>query len=131
MCQRTPNFEYTQHISGNVFRTTPNETPRKYKYTQSPKAAVPKNWRWKKTKNCDWAHNHDASMSSTNTGSASGLVHLRLVAQLSVEQKSAIMSYLDSGLSIETIRFKFRAKFVGYELRARTAKVIKMQVQCH
>jgi len=83
--------------------------------------------RWKVSESRDWTHNHDLSMLSQNSASASGLVHLRLYAQLTVEMKAAIIGYLDAGLSIKTIRFKFRAKFLGFELRARTAKVVKVQ----
>lgn len=84
------------------------------------------NGRWK-TCNCNWTHNHDASMLSTLTASATGLIHLRSVEDLTVQHKTYIISCLDMGISIKSIRFKFRGHFPGYELRARCAKVVKTQ----
>jgi hypothetical protein len=73
-----------------------------------------------------WNHDHDLSLlSSTARPAPSGLVHLKLVAQLSVEHKAAIVAFLESGLTVKCIRFKFRAKFPGFELRARCCKSVK------
>ena len=84
------------------------------------------NGRWKVC-NCNWIHNHDASMLSNLAPSATGLIHLRSVDDLTVEHKAYIISCLDCGISIKSIRFRFRGHFVGYELRARCAKVVKTQ----
>lgn len=73
-----------------------------------------------------WTHNHGLDMLSINSPAASGLVHLKSVLQLSVEHKRAIISFLEAGLTVKVIRFKFRAKFPGYELRARCCKTLKM-----
>jgi hypothetical protein len=72
-----------------------------------------------------WEHNHELDMLSGNVPAASGLVHLKNVSQLAVEHKTAIISFLDAGLTVKVIRFKFRAKFPGYELRARCCKTVK------
>jgi hypothetical protein len=77
------------------------------------------------SQNTVWIHNHELSMLSQNVPAASGLVHLKRVQDLSVQHKTAIISLLEAGLTIKLIRFKFRAKFPGYELRARCCKTIK------
>ena len=64
-----------------------------------------------------WEHNHELDMLSGNVPAASGLVHLKNVSQLALEHKTAIISFLDAGLTVKVIRYKFRAKFPGYELR--------------
>lgn len=72
-----------------------------------------------------WTHNHQLEMLSTNLPAASGLVHLKSVQQLSVEHRSQIIAFLESGLTVKVTRFKFRAKFPGFELRARCCKSVK------
>ena len=72
-----------------------------------------------------WEHNHELDMLSGNFPAASGLVHLKNVSQLAVEHKTFILSLLVAGLTVKVIRFKFRAKFPGYELRARCCKTVK------
>lgn len=72
-----------------------------------------------------WTHSHELSMLSSNAPCASGLVHLKHVNQLSVEHKTAIISFLEAGLTVKVIRYKFRLKFPGFELRARCCKSIK------
>jgi hypothetical protein len=89
-----------------------------YKVQQSGRWAVCK-------KSSCWTHSHDLSMVSKNLPAASGLVHLKSVDQLSVEQKNAIISFLDAGLTVKCCRFKFRSKFLGFELRARCCKTVK------
>ncbi len=81
---------------------------------------------WSVLPSAVWSHNHDVSMLDPNAPSASGLVHLKTINQLSVEHKQAIISYLDAGLTVKVIRFKFRAKFIGFELRARCCKTVKL-----
>ena len=76
---------------------------------------------------CCWEHSHDVSASVRPLPSASGLVHLRSVNELSVEHKATIVQYLDAMLTIKRIRALFRQKFIGFELRARTAKSVKQQ----
>ena len=80
---------------------------------------------WAVQEHSVWEHNHEMDMLSGNVPAASGLVHLKNVSQLAVEHKAAIISYLDAGLTVKVIRFKFRAKFPGYELRARCCKTVK------
>jgi hypothetical protein len=72
-----------------------------------------------------WTHNHELSMLSANAPCASGLVHLKQVNQLSIEHKNAIISFLEAGLTVKVIRYKFRQKFPGFELRARCCKTMK------
>ncbi len=73
-----------------------------------------------------WTHNHDlALLAGRSCPAPSGLVHLKVVNQLSIEHKAAIISFLDAGLTVKCIRFKFRAKFPGFELRARCCKTVK------
>lgn len=73
-----------------------------------------------------WTHSHDLAMISQTRPAATGLVHIKLVHQLSVEQKNTIISYLEAGLTVKCCRFKFRLKFPGFELRARCCKTIKV-----
>ncbi len=84
-----------------------------------------RNGSWSVQETSVWTHNHELDMLSTNAPGASGLVHLKFVHQLSVEHKRAIISFLEAGLTVKVIRFKFRAKFPGYELRARCCKTVK------
>lgn len=72
-----------------------------------------------------WSHSHEVSMLAPNVPSVSGLVHLKCVHQLSVEHRQAIISFLEAGLTVKVVRFKFRAKFPGFELRARCCKTVK------
>jgi hypothetical protein len=83
------------------------------------------NGSWAVLPTSQWTHSHELSMLSANAPCASGLVHLKYVNQLSVEHKTAIISFLEGGLSVKVIRFKFRQKFPGFELRARCCKSIK------
>ena len=80
---------------------------------------------WAVLSSAVWSHSHEISMLAINEPSVSGLVHLKSVNQLSVEHKQAIISFLEAGLSCKVIRFKFRAKYPGYELRARCCKTVK------
>ena len=80
---------------------------------------------WSVLPSAVWSHNHEVSMLDPNAPSASGLVHLKTINQLSVEHKQAIILYLDAGLTVKVIRFRFRTKFIGFELRARCCKTVK------
>ena len=84
------------------------------------------NWIVLKDK-CCWDHNHDLSLSARPPPSASGLVHLRTVDQLNQDHKALILQYLEAGLAIKRIRHLFRARFQGFELRARVCKTVKTQ----
>lgn len=74
-----------------------------------------------------WDHNHDVSPSTCPRPSASGIVHLRSVEDLSMEHKASILSYLETGIGVKRLRARFRAKYEGYELRARVCRTIKTQ----
>ena len=82
---------------------------------------------WQVLDTAVWAHSHDVSPIAAPLQSISGIVHLANVEAVSVEQKAAIVQYLDSGLSVRMTRRKFREKFDGYEVRARVVKTLKMQ----
>ena len=83
-------------------------------------------WSVLKDRSC-WNHNHDVSISARPPPSASGLVHLRTIDQLDQDHKALILQYLEAGLGIKRIRHLFRAKFLGFELRARVCKTMKTQ----
>ena len=76
---------------------------------------------------CVWDHNHAVSPDSLRVQSATGIIHLKVLDDVSVPHRAFVINYLGYGSSIKLLRRKFREKFPGYELRARVAKTIKTQ----
>ena len=76
---------------------------------------------------CCWEHSHAVNPKPQCVHSASGIVHLIALRDVSVEHRASIVNFLDAGLSIKVLRRKFREKYPGFELRARVAKTIKTQ----
>jgi hypothetical protein len=86
---------------------------------------------WQVLESAVWQHNHDVQPAIGDPRSFSGIVHLFLISDLTVEHRAAIFNYLDAGLSVKMVRRKFREKFPGYEVRARVVKTVKARfLQC-
>jgi len=76
---------------------------------------------------CVWDHSHAVSPDVQRAQSATGITHLKVLADVSVPHRAFCISFFEYGSSVKLLRRKFREKFHGFELRARVAKTIKTQ----